>query len=90
MRDKAISEMAEILFPVAQSVIVTRPNNPRSATPEEIREAGRRTAAEIETIAEVPVALQRARGLAGGGEAIVITGSIYLVGEAMQVLGVNP
>jgi dihydrofolate synthase/folylpolyglutamate synthase len=90
MRDKAISEMAEILFPVAQSVIVTRPNNPRSATPEEVREAGRRTAAEIETIAEVPAALERARALAGGGETIIITGSIYLVGEAMQALGVNP
>ena len=90
MRDKAISEMAEILFPVAQSVIATRPNNPRSATPEEIREWGRHTGAEIEAIAEVPVALQRARALASGGEVIVITGSIYLVGEAMQVLGVNP
>ena len=90
MRDKAISEMAEILFPVAQSVIVTRPNNPRSATPEEIREAGRRTGAEIEAIAEVPAALERARALAGAGEAIVVTGSIYLVGEAMQALGVNP
>ena len=90
MRDKAISEMAEILFPVAQSVVVTRPNNPRSATPEKIREAGRRTGAEIESIAEVPAALERARALAGGKEAIVITGSIYLVGEAMQALAVNP
>ena len=89
MRDKAISEMAEILFPVAQSVIVTRPNNPRSATPEEIREAGRRTGTAIETVVEVPPALDRARALAGGGEAIVITGSIYLVGEAMQALGVH-
>ncbi len=34
MRDKAISEMAEILFPVAQRVIATRPENPRSASPE--------------------------------------------------------
>ena len=90
MRDKAISEMAQILFPVAQSVIVTRPNNPRSAAPEEIREAGYGTGSEIETVAEVQAALERARALAAGVEAIVITGSIYLVGEAMQALGVNP
>src|SRR5690349_8755728 len=38
MRDKAISEIAEILFPLAECVIATRADNPRSATPEEIRE----------------------------------------------------
>ena len=32
MRDKAIGEMAEILFPLADRVIVTRADNPRSAT----------------------------------------------------------
>lgn len=88
MRDKAISEMAEILFPMARGVIATRPSNPRSASPEEIRQAGRRTGAEIESIAEVPEALERARGLAGN-DAIVVTGSIYLVGEAMQALGLH-
>jgi len=88
MRDKAISEMAEILFPIAHSVIATRPGNPRSASTEEIREAGRRTGAEIETIAEVQAALNRARDLACG-DAIVVTGSIYLVGEAMQALGLK-
>ena len=87
MRDKAISEMAEILFPVARTVIAARPNNPRSASPEEIRYAGDRTGTEIETVAEVPMALQRARELTSGEEVIVITGSIYLVGEAMQALG---
>ena len=31
MRDKAIREMAEILFPIAERVIATRAENPRSA-----------------------------------------------------------
>ena len=34
MRDKAISEMTEILFPLAERVIATRAENPRSASPE--------------------------------------------------------
>jgi len=89
MRDKAISEMTEILFPLAVRVIATRPSNPRSATPEEIREAGARTGAEIETITEVRQALERARSAASAGGVVVITGSIYLVGEAMQVLGLR-
>jgi len=89
MRDKAISDMTEILFPVAERVVATRPNNPRSATPEEIHEAGGRTGTEIETIADVRAALEQARNLAGARSVIVVTGSIYLVGEAMQVVGLK-
>ena len=89
MRDKAISEMTEILFPLAHKVIATRPENPRSASPEEIRQAGSRTGSEIEAVAEVAVALERARGASGPGTVIVVTGSIYLVGEVMRLLGVR-
>ena len=90
MRDKAISEMAEILFPVAHRVIATRAENPRSASPEEIQQAGRRTGAEIETVPEVGLALARCLTPdARPDTVIVVTGSIYLVGEAMRVLGVR-
>ncbi len=89
MRDKAISEMIEILFPLAHRVIATRPENPRSASPEEIQLAGSRTGAEIETVAEVGLALDRARDISGTEMVIVVTGSIYLVGEAMRVLGLR-
>jgi dihydrofolate synthase/folylpolyglutamate synthase len=89
MRDKAISEMAEILFPLAQRVIATRPENPRSASPEEIRQAGHRTGTEIELVAEPKAALERARTGAGTRGIVVITGSIYLVGEAMRLLGIQ-
>jgi dihydrofolate synthase/folylpolyglutamate synthase len=86
MRDKAISEMIEILFPLAERVIATRPENPRSASPEEIREAAVRTGTEVELAPEVAAALQRARVLAGPTGVVVITGSIYLVGEAMRIV----
>lgn len=89
MRDKAISEMTEILFPVAEKVIATRPENPRAASPEEIQRAGSRTGAEIEAVVEVGVALDRARAAAGPDGVVVVTGSIYLVGEVMRLLGVR-
>jgi dihydrofolate synthase/folylpolyglutamate synthase len=86
MRDKAIAEIAEILFPLADRVIATSADNPRSATSEEIRQAAVRTAAQIEDAPDVPAALESARALAGGGALVVITGSIYIVGEAMRAL----
>ncbi len=89
MRDKAISEMTEILFPLAERVIATRAENPRSASPEEIQQAGSRTGAEIEAVAVVGTALERARDAASSEAVVVVTGSIYLVGEAMRLLGVQ-
>jgi len=91
MRDKAMQEIAEILFPIAGHVIVTHANNPRSATPLEIRQAASRVAAgtDIEEAEDVASALDRARKVAGPGRLIVVTGSIYIVGEAMRMLGVR-
>jgi dihydrofolate synthase / folylpolyglutamate synthase len=88
MRDKAISEMAEILFPLAERVIATQPENPRSASSEEIRRAAARTGAEIEIATDVASALERAKAVAGLDMSVVITGSMYLVGEAMRILDV--
>jgi dihydrofolate synthase / folylpolyglutamate synthase len=87
MRDKAIGEITEILFPLADRVIATCADNPRSATPEEIRRAAARTATEIEDAPDVPTALERAQLLSGPKGVVVVTGSIYIVGEAMRQLG---
>ncbi len=86
MRDKAIGEIAEILFPLAESVIATCAENPRAATPEEIREAASRTGSEIIASPDVESALERARALASADGIVVVTGSIYVVGEAMRAL----
>ena len=88
MRDKAIGEMAEILFPLAGKVIVTRADNPRSASFDEIREAAARTSADMESAEDVSDALKRVRSLTPPA-VVVITGSIYIVGEAMRWLGVK-
>ncbi len=87
MRDKAIGEMAEILFPIADRVIATRADNPRSASLEEIREAASRTSTQIEEAADVAAAVKMARTGARPDSVVVITGSIYIVGEAMRLLG---
>ncbi len=89
MRDKAIGEIAEILFPLAESVVATCAENPRSATPEEIRDAASRTGSEIIICGDVESALEQARGLAAVDGIVVVTGSIYVVGEAMRALGVG-
>ncbi len=86
MRDKAIGEMAEILFPLADRVIATHVENPRAATAAEIRQAAGRLSVEIDDAPDVPSALAQARTAAGSRGLVVVTGSIYIVGEAMRAL----
>jgi dihydrofolate synthase/folylpolyglutamate synthase len=90
MRDKAIGEIADIIFPLADRVIATHAENPRAASPQQIAELGAHTQTEILQAESVPEALDRACTLAGSKSVIVITGSIYIVGEALGILARKP
>jgi dihydrofolate synthase / folylpolyglutamate synthase len=86
MRDKAIGEIASILFPLGERVIATRADNPRAASPREIAELARPTQTEVMERESVHAALEQARLSAGDRGVVVITGSIYIVGEALGIL----
>ncbi len=89
LRDKAIQEMAEVLFPIAAHVVLTQVSNPRAATTSELLQAASRTGDVLYAEESVPAALARAREVSLPDAVIVVTGSIYLVGEVMGVLGVR-
>jgi dihydrofolate synthase / folylpolyglutamate synthase len=86
MRDKAIREIAGILFPLAERVIVAQAENPRAATTQEIAEMAAHTQAEVVQETTVRSALEHAARLAAGKGVVVVTGSIYIVGEALDLL----
>ncbi len=89
MRDKAIQEIAEVLFPIAEQVVLTHVNNPRAATPAELVQAASRTGAEMHTEDNVAAALRKAHELSKPDGVVVVTGSIFLVGEAMAEMGIS-
>jgi len=81
MRDKAIEEVAGILFPLASEIILTAPDTSRALRPEALLEfAGR---GHIEP--NVEAAINYARAHAADEDTIVITGSLFVVGEARKV-----
>ncbi len=82
MRDKAIEEVTETLFPLAVKLIVTRPDFPRALRPEAVMSVTSHPNAVItETI---PEAIQMAR-TAPRGAIVFFTGSLFLVGEARRI-----
>jgi dihydrofolate synthase/folylpolyglutamate synthase len=83
MRDKAVSEISEILFPVADRVILTAPSVARAVQPEALLEITQ--AARMEVAPNPEAAVEMAR-MAPAGAAVFITGSLYLVGETRALL----
>ncbi len=84
MRDKAIEEIGDLLFPRARAIIATAPRQHRAAQPETIREAF--AGIPIATAPDLPAACSRAGREAADAD-ILIAGSLYLVGEARALLG---
>ncbi|HEY6251684.1 MAG TPA: folylpolyglutamate synthase/dihydrofolate synthase family protein [Candidatus Angelobacter sp.] len=84
MRDKAVQEIAEILFPLMERVIAVRADNPRAASPDEIAEMAQHTGAEIVRAHSVQDALDQARTLTDKKGVVVVSGSIYIVGSSLR------
>jgi dihydrofolate synthase / folylpolyglutamate synthase len=82
MRDKAIDEVAGILFPVASELIFTAPVSTRALRPETLVEIAGRG----ESAVSIGAALDLVRSRAQSDDVIVITGSLFLVGEARALL----
>ena len=82
MRDKQLDQIGEILFPVADVLILTPVDNPRSASIERLRSVATVTtkARLIETCSSAE-ALQVAIESTPPSGLICIAGSLYLIGE---------
>ncbi len=85
MNDKRLAEMAEILFRVADIVVLTQPDNPRAAPVDTLLELAARLIARDKIIASSSVseAMALAKDLTPAEGTICVTGSLYLIGEAL-------
>ncbi len=88
MNDKNVGEMLATLVPLAQNVVLTRASNSRSATVDELAAAlPENTAREqVRTAADLATAIAEAEALTPTDGLILVTGSLYLVGEVKKIL----
>jgi dihydrofolate synthase / folylpolyglutamate synthase len=88
MRDKPLDQLAEILFPKACDLILTGIDNPRAASPEELKAAMPNVLepSRIHEASSPAEALRRARAITQPDDLIVVTGSLYLIGETQKIL----
>ena len=90
MRDKDLQAIGEVLCPFADEIITTQAfDNPRVTPAEEIAGAWSGTGATFHVRPDVREAISLAQSIATTSDLICIAGSIYIVGEAMKVLGID-
>jgi dihydrofolate synthase/folylpolyglutamate synthase len=85
LRDKPVAEMAQILFPLFERVILAPIHASRAATLEDLVAAARTTGTAAVAVESVAGALELAERDAQG-RVVVVSGSVYLVGEARTLL----
>ena len=88
MRDKALNEMAAILFPKADALILTSLDNPRAANLEMLAAVAPETfnKSRIYQVSSVVEALLLAREFTPAKGLVCVTGSLYLVGAVQEAL----
>ena len=81
LRDKAVDEVAGLLFPHAAEVIFTAPRTSRAVSATQLAEIAGHHAAHFSVIPDAERAFEHALAQAAPQDAIFITGSLYLVGQ---------
>jgi dihydrofolate synthase/folylpolyglutamate synthase len=84
LRDKAVDEVAGLLFPHAAEVIFTAPRTSRAVSATQLAEIAGHHAARFSVLPDAERALEYALAEAASEDAIFVTGSLYLVGQLRQ------
>jgi dihydrofolate synthase/folylpolyglutamate synthase len=84
MADKDVDTVLARLLPLARTVIFTQPRYFRAAKPEYLATRAKPYRLEVIQIPQVADAVKQAQNLAGPEDRILVTGSLYTVGEAKE------
>lgn len=82
--DKKVSSVIAELYPIFDRVIVTASRNPRAVSPSKLKDEFARYGVEAQTAADVKSAISQALSLAGEEGLVCVTGSLFVVAEAIE------
>jgi dihydrofolate synthase/folylpolyglutamate synthase len=88
LQDKDWSQICAELAPLAERILLVPVSSERSASPETLRTAC--ATANPGAQSSICVSLAEALEQASSAGFVLITGSLYLVGQAMELLGLSP
>jgi len=86
MGDKDIKSIIRLISPVADYIICTRPDYYRAADPGRIMREVSGLGKRGEAVDSLSKAIEKAKAMASPRDLILITGSLFTVGEALSIL----
>ena len=90
MSDKDIPTLVATFLSGADEAILSRPSYIRAADPGLLVQSIHDSPVPFEVCVPLSLAIERAREKAGRDGVVIITGSLFTVGEAMEILGIEP
>ena len=86
MQDKEVSAITAVMAPLADVLIAARPDNPRAMSAQRLAEIARDYCSAVTVIEDIGKAVEYAREVAREDDLILVTGSLFTVGEARDYL----
>ena len=88
--DKDVEAMVAALAPVVDHVVAVAPDSSRAADPSRISAACEAIGVSVEEADDAEHALDLADGVTRPSDGVIVTGSLYLIGEARTILDLDP
>lgn len=88
LRDKQWREMARELAPLALRIVTAPVSSPRTVTPSELREAFQKSG--VARAVKPCESIEEALKSVAPDPFVLVTGSLYFIGEVMERLGIEP
>lgn len=87
LSDKAVEDIIGEIITLADILLLTKPNNPRAAEPEDLEKLAKKlTSAEIICEKDIPAAVKTALSLAKSDDLVLFAGSLYLISDVRHQL----
>lgn len=89
LRDKNHKESIGILAPMAKKLVAAEPASDRALSAAELAEEAKEFCKEVYIIPSISQAIKKAKDIVEENSIIVICGSLYLIGEAFEIISSN-
>jgi len=86
LETKDYRTVTAMIAPLADAVVTTTPDNPHALPAAVLAAEVRKYTARVTALPDRRAAVEHGRALAGPEDVLVVTGSVYLVGEAREWL----
>jgi dihydrofolate synthase / folylpolyglutamate synthase len=86
LADKERTKVLAELAPLAEAIVVTKPNSPRAGNWQEMAEEARKFDKEVYLEEDIARAVDLALSLQREGDLVCVTGSLYMIAEARAYL----